>query len=175
MGRLQQTGSSELPWSVAEERVAALIAEFGPASRTGRRQSAAYPFTRLRADGVWHLGEDVPMDLISPLTTVTRRFDPAVEVDLVADPERVARIARTLVMSHFPESLAAEVQIATGLDPESAIGLVTEPMARRRSSSRRETIVVTWDRPAVRLLRVRRSDRRRHRRTRRRARPLVRL
>jgi len=55
LGRLAATGSSALPWSEAEERLANLIADFGPASRTGRRQSAAYPFTRLRTDGVWTL------------------------------------------------------------------------------------------------------------------------
>ena len=53
LGRLAETGSSELPWSETEERLANLIAEFGPSTRTGRRQSAAYPFTRLRTDGVW--------------------------------------------------------------------------------------------------------------------------
>ena len=53
LGRLAATGSSELPWSSAEAVLADLIAEFGPPSGTGRAQSAAYPFTRLRADGVW--------------------------------------------------------------------------------------------------------------------------
>jgi putative restriction endonuclease len=52
LGRLAATGSSQLPWSQAETELADLIAEFGPPSRTGRAQSAAYPFTRLRADGV---------------------------------------------------------------------------------------------------------------------------
>jgi putative restriction endonuclease len=53
LGRLAQSGSSSLPWSAAEPVLARLLAEFGPPSRTGRAQSAAYPFTRLRADGVW--------------------------------------------------------------------------------------------------------------------------
>jgi putative restriction endonuclease len=52
LGRLPESGSSSLPWSEAEERLANLIEEFGPTSKTGRAQSAAYPFTRLRADGV---------------------------------------------------------------------------------------------------------------------------
>ena len=53
LGRLEHTGSSSLPWPAAEPVLARLIAEFGPPSRTGRAQSAAYPFTRLRSDGVW--------------------------------------------------------------------------------------------------------------------------
>lgn len=67
LGRLAATGSSQLPWSQAEAELADLIAEFGPPPRTGRAQSAAYPFTRLRADGVWVLDQDVQMDLVGPL------------------------------------------------------------------------------------------------------------
>jgi putative restriction endonuclease len=47
--------------------LAELITEFGPPSTTIRVQSAAYPFTRLRADEVWVLDHDVPMDLVGPL------------------------------------------------------------------------------------------------------------
>jgi len=68
LGRVDTTGSSELPWSEAESRLADLIVEFGPASKTGRLQSAAYPFTRLRSDGVWQLDYDVPMDEVKPLS-----------------------------------------------------------------------------------------------------------
>jgi hypothetical protein len=55
LGRLAVTGSSAVPWSVAEVDLANLIDEFGHASRTGRAQSAAYPFTHLRSDQVWVL------------------------------------------------------------------------------------------------------------------------
>ena len=67
LGELANTGSSALVWSQVESRLAHLIAEFGPPSRTGATQRAAYPFTRLRADHVWSLSKDVPMDLIGPL------------------------------------------------------------------------------------------------------------
>jgi len=66
LGRLAATGTSAVSWSDAEDKLADLIAEFGPTSRTGRAQSAAYPFTRLRAHGVWILDRDVPMDNVSP-------------------------------------------------------------------------------------------------------------
>ena len=64
LGRLNATGSSELPWSTAESQLADLIAEFAPPSRTGRAHSAAYPFTRQRADGVWGLDQDVQVELV---------------------------------------------------------------------------------------------------------------
>ncbi len=52
LARLAATGSSNLPWSEAEKKLADLIEEFGPTSKTGGALSAAYPFTRLRVDGV---------------------------------------------------------------------------------------------------------------------------
>ena len=55
LGRLANTGSSALPWSQAQAQLGDVLAEFGPASRTSRSQSAAYPFTRLRSDFIWVL------------------------------------------------------------------------------------------------------------------------
>ena len=54
-----------MEFSEIEARLAGLISEFGPTSRTSQRQSAAYPFTHLRSDGVWVLDSDVPMDRVS--------------------------------------------------------------------------------------------------------------
>ena len=68
LGRLSTRGSSDLPWAEAHTQLADLIAEFGPASGTSCAQSAAYPFTRLRSDGIWTLDHNVPMDTIGPLT-----------------------------------------------------------------------------------------------------------
>lgn len=43
LGRLRRTGSSDLSWSEVEQELADVLAEFEPASRTGRAQSAATP------------------------------------------------------------------------------------------------------------------------------------
>ena len=64
LGHLNATGSSALPWAVAGPKLAELLSEFGPASQTAPVQAAAYPFTRLRSDGLWTLDRDVPMDRI---------------------------------------------------------------------------------------------------------------
>lgn len=53
LGQLAETGSSKVPWALVEVKLAALIAEFGPSSKTSAAQSAAYPFTRLQSDQVW--------------------------------------------------------------------------------------------------------------------------
>jgi putative restriction endonuclease len=154
LGRLSQTGSSSLPWSAAEPVLAELIAEFGPPSRTGRAQSAAYPFTRLRADGVWVLDQDVQMDLVGPLANrhVTGRFERSVEGALLADPALALSVARALVMSNFPETVAPDVLDAVGLDPrlvlDSPDGVrgARAQAGRRRDAGWRSAVLQAWDR-----------------------------
>src|SRR5687768_4638481 len=115
LGRLAGTGSSRIPCSVAEEKLADLIEEFGPPSQTGRAQSAAYPFTRLRADGVWTLDSDVPMDRVTPLRQdVSGRLEAELERVLQENPALVSTAARSLVDAHFPGTVAPDVLIAVG-------------------------------------------------------------
>ncbi|GAA2709447.1 phosphorothioated DNA-binding restriction endonuclease [Micromonospora olivasterospora] len=150
LGRLAGTGSSELPWSEAQQGLSDLIAEFGPASRTGRAQSAAYPFTRLRSDGVWTLSRDVPMDLVGPLSAhdVSGRFAESVEAALRGDPELLRSVARALVESHFPPTIAPDVLVAAGLDADEILHATapTAVAARRRRGGWRADILRAWDR-----------------------------
>jgi putative restriction endonuclease len=155
LGRLAATGSSELPWAQAETELADLIAEFGPPSRTGRAQSAAYPFTRLRADGVWVLDEDVQMDLVGPLAHehVTGQFEASVESALRARPALILTAARDLVLSNFPTTVAPDVLEAAGLDPREVLGagaVLPEagggPGERRRDAGWRFAVLEAWDR-----------------------------
>jgi putative restriction endonuclease len=150
IGRLIETGDSAVPWSVAEERLAELIEEFGPPSKTGRVQAAAYPFTRLRSDGVWQIDADVPMDNVGPLrqSHAVGRFSTEVEQALKLEPSRALDTARSLVLSHFPESLVADVLVAAGLDPNLVLNGVVSAAAedRRRSAAWRGRIVEAWDR-----------------------------
>jgi putative restriction endonuclease len=158
LGQLLATGSSALPWSSAETKLAELIAEFGPPSRTRPAQSAAYPFTRLRADRVWVLDKDVRMDDVRPLADgdVTGKFDAAVENALLARAALIPAAARELVMSNFPETVAADVLEAVGLDPDEVLGASGilaapdgtdgEPASRRRDAGWRARVLEAWDR-----------------------------
>lgn len=148
LGRLATTGSSGLPWMEAEKRLADLIAEFGPTSRTGRAQSAAYPFTWLRADGVWTLDRDVPMDTVGPLREgVTGRLEASLEAALRDRPELLDEAARGLDESHFPGTVAPDVLVAVGLDPDLLEGRgPVSPETRRRSSAWPAAVIAAWDR-----------------------------
>ena len=151
LGRLLATGSSELPWPSAKSALADLIAEFGPPSRTGRAQSAAYPFTRLRADGVWVLDKDVQMDLVGPLAHghVTGRFEASLESALLARPALIRATARDLVMSNFPDAVAPDVLEAVGLDPHEVLlarDVLPGPGERRRDPGWRAAVLQAWDR-----------------------------
>jgi putative restriction endonuclease len=156
LGRLQATGSSELPWSAAEPALAGLISEFGPVSRTGPAQSAAYPFTRLRTDGIWVLDQGVQMDRVRPLAEqhVVGQFEESVEAALRSDAGLITAAARSLVLSNFPDTIAPDVLEAVGLDAESVLGLAAgsdtmpRPSAgeRRRDPAWRRDVLEAWDR-----------------------------
>ena len=136
-------------------KLAALIAEFGRPSKTAPAQSAAYPFTRLRADGVWTLDADVQMDLVRPLAErhVTGRLVPQLEAAFRADPALIQAVARDLVTSNFPETVAPDVLQAVGLGGVSVLaGADMSPdggqagIGRRRDLGWRSAVLQAWDR-----------------------------
>ena len=148
LGHLADTGSSALSWSSVEQHLARLISEFGPPSATGASQSAAYPFTRLRADGVWTLSADVPNDRVGPLSAenVVGRLTPALEASL-SDRAVLRATARALVEAEFPPTIAGDVLAEVGLDPD--VILSTEAPGsngRRRSAAWPAAVLAAWDR-----------------------------
>jgi putative restriction endonuclease len=124
LGLLEKNGSSELPWSVAEVKLADLIARFASPAKAGAAQRAAYPFTHLRADGLWELDRDVVMDSVRELNAkqVTGKLEPTIEAAFRADPALVHEAARMLVTGSFPETIAPDVLDAVGLDATVVLG-----------------------------------------------------
>jgi putative restriction endonuclease len=148
LGRLVTRGSSAISWSADSEILADLIRDYGPPTSTSPAQSAAYPFTRLRTDRIWTLDQDVPMDRVRPLTThqVTGRLTAPLE-DALRNPDIAAAAARRLVEAEFPSTIAPDVLLAVGLDPESILTTADKtPTARRRRSSWASIILTAWDR-----------------------------
>lgn len=150
LAHLESTGSSAVTWHDAEGTLARLIREFGPQTRTAAKQSAAYPFTRLRSDGIWVLSADVPNDHVRNLDQEqpTGRFDDELERDL-KDPRIRAAVARALVDAHFPDTVAPDVLLAVGLDPDATLheGVASPegPGARRRSRRWVAEILAAWN------------------------------
>jgi putative restriction endonuclease len=152
LGRFLETGSSALTWSETVQRLADLVVDFGPPSRTSHSQSAAYPFTRLRSDGVWTLDVEVPMDRVGPLTEndPVGRFTPAIEKALT-NPKTLLITVRRIVEAEFPPSLVPDVLTAVGFDPDevaaAGTGVAVEAkVPRRRSGSWPAQILAAWDR-----------------------------
>lgn len=174
LGQLAATGSSKLRWSVVEEQLGRLILDYGPASKTPLAQAAAYPFTRLRSDGVWLLSEDVPMDLLGPLNVrdVTGRLDPEIE-ERLRDPELLHAVARVLVEAEFPPTIARDVLAEVGLDPDRISATVPRSYAIAASGRHLARPGADGLGSAVRVLRVRRAARLRQCRHRSCARALV--
>jgi len=151
LGQLTNSGSSALQWSVVQERLSGLLAEFGTSSSSGT-SGAAYPFTRLRNDGVWQLSRPVPDDNVGPLNAepIEGQFTADIESELRRSTESVNAVARVLVESQFPLTIAPDVLTAVGLDPDVVFG---SPIAtskgvggRKRDPNWRRQIVAAWDR-----------------------------
>lgn len=151
LGQLQRTGSSAMSWSIVEERLGAMLAEFGTPGRQGST-SVAYPFTRLRADGVWQLTRDVPDDNVGPLreSPIEGSFTPDLEAALRASPGEALEAARVIVEQQFPTTVAPDVIAAAGLDPDFVFGapaaLQSDDERRRRDPTWRHRILEAWDR-----------------------------
>ena len=151
LGRLSQTGTSELSWSEAEQELGELLVEYGPPSNSSPAKSAAYPFTRLRSDGFWTLSRDVREDMLKDLrqAPVTGRLDPAIEVALSSSPGALIGAAVRVALQQFPTSLLGEILDDVGIDFEpSSLDLTGfEPESRRkRRSSWRIAILQAWNR-----------------------------
>ena len=95
------------------------------------------------------------MDLVRPLATrhVTGQFDPSVESMLLARPELINAVARDLVVTNFPDTLAPDVLAAVGLDPHQILvvagappSAATVPEGRRWDPAWRAAVLEAWDR-----------------------------
>ena len=150
LGQLVNTGSSRMQWGEVDERLGFLLQEFGPPRKGSAKPE--YPFTRLRSDMVWELSRDVPNDQVRPLREepIAGQFVPDLESRLVSDPSAPHRVARGIIEQQFPMTIASDVLIATGLDPELVFseGLADSvpKSERRRSSSWPREILQAWDR-----------------------------
>ncbi len=107
LSKFVTTGSSELDWKSEVELVLPnLLARLG--ERHAGALGAAYPFTRLRNDGIWILSRNVSDDSLAQLRAakISGRFHDDVEVELVKRKKLALDCARNISKNQFGEKIS---------------------------------------------------------------------
>jgi putative restriction endonuclease len=141
LARLANGESRLMPFEEIRPRMKLLLKEFGPPRGT---VGPEYPFFWLTSDGIWEVpgSEGLRRRGTSaiPLTSelvrhkVSAGFIPGVFNAFAADKNLVQAAARSLLDSHFPQSMHSEILEAVGLtiDPELPIGRLQDPAFRAK-------------------------------------------
>ncbi|GAA2236362.1 MULTISPECIES: phosphorothioated DNA-binding restriction endonuclease [Kitasatospora] len=148
LGSYQQDADGELRYSVVEEELKRLLAEYGPSHPT----TPAYPFHHLVSDGVWEVrtdrGQGSPGSGVGVLRSsgATGRLASDLRAALAKEPSLLSRLVRVLLDTHFPPSLHVDLCEAVGLDLELAeTGPVhgTDAATRRQRDRRMRELILT--------------------------------
>ena len=122
LGRWHAGERGPVPFDEVDAAVGDLLRDHLPADRVARPE---LPFWHLQNDGVWMLdggvtqrppgkvGSAPPKGVLKD--GVSGHFAPAVAAAFEADADMVRRVAQSLVVSHFPASLRADVLTSLGL------------------------------------------------------------
>ncbi|MET9884697.1 phosphorothioated DNA-binding restriction endonuclease [Streptomyces sp. NPDC006430] len=147
LGRFQQDAQGELRYSVVEEDLKRLLAEYGPANKT----TPAYPFHHLVSDAVWEVRTD--HGLGSPGSGVRElrasgaagRLAPELRAALRREPSLLGRMARVLLDLNFPPSLHGELCEAVGLELEPSATERLSTVQRQRDRRMRELVLTAYE------------------------------
>ncbi len=147
LSRFQQDSGGALRYSLVEEDLGRLLAEYGPGNRT----TPAYPFHHLMSDGVWEVrterGPGSPGSRVGELraTGATGRLAPELRAALRREPSLLGRMARVLLDLHFPPSLHSELCEAVGLALEEAETGPVSAARRQRDRRMRELVLTAYE------------------------------
>ncbi|MEY4322294.1 MAG: hypothetical protein RL410_75 [Actinomycetota bacterium] len=117
LSKLALDGTSELKWTEIEAKLNELLEQFG---QRADERSAAYPFTLLTNDGIWHVSEGVnPNASPKQLQTLdaSGALDSPIENWLLVKRSNLMQAARAIAERQFPDTLIMEVLSLVGLDP----------------------------------------------------------
>ena len=136
LGRYQQGNYAALSFADAQTKLSALLAEFGPPTRT---TNVIDPFWRLQNDRIWRVegqtGGRMAERLLPPNIGILLEHDargnfvPEVAAALEAQPAYITQLGRDLLAAHFPISLHEDICAAAGLN------LMPQQQSARRGSS----------------------------------------
>jgi putative restriction endonuclease len=155
LGRYQRGDRSPLTFIDAQTKLARLLEEFGPPTRT---PNVLDPFWRLQNDGVWmvesgfggRIAETITPPNVGTLAASEAHgdFTSDVAATFVARPTYIARLGRDLLAAHFPPSLHEDICTEVGLEIdgiESAPEEVAMQPPRARDSEFRSRIIRAYE------------------------------
>ncbi len=122
LGEWQRTGNPKIAFTDIEDRLASLLAEFGPPRRSHHPE---LPYFHMTTDGIWQIDIDtallperkrrsIPKSFFHDNAT-PGGFSPDILMALAAEPALVDEIAGMLLEAHFPPSIHEDILIAAGL------------------------------------------------------------
>jgi putative restriction endonuclease len=132
----------------AEEPLDALLAEFGPPTKT----SAAYPFHHLTSDGLWVVttkdGGGSPGSSLGALRSsgATGALDGAFAAALLADHQLLVNVAHDLLATNFPTTLHDDIAEQVGLDLTGPVPAGVKAKAKpKRSREFRDQVLLAYE------------------------------
>jgi putative restriction endonuclease len=153
LGRLQQTGTTQVSFVEAEPVVDEMLAEFGPPRST----SSAYPFHHLQSDKFWTVTTSTGDGTTGSAGALRRsgaegQFVSELEAQLIEEPALIAIAANALLDANWESSLHDDILALAGLDLEAIeLGLARERVrqlkeeTRRRDPAFRERVLVAYE------------------------------
>lgn len=145
LGKLQQTGTSQVSFVSAESDLNQLLQDFGPPRK---KTSPAYPFHHLTTDGLWRVstahGSGSPGPSLRALRDgASGELEPSLVIALEQHPILFASVTRQLLDSNFPPSMHSDILDAVGLDIdqlEAGTKAMTSKARKRRQAFREEVL-----------------------------------
>jgi len=150
LGRLQRTGSPDVPFAEAKSDLTHLLVEFGPP----RRPNPGYPFHHLESDGLWsvrtNLGPGSPGSNIGQLVKheAVGSLAPGFVEAMKTDPRLFATVVRLLLDSNFPGTMHGDILDVAGIDVELIDmqgTLVAKGSGKRRDPAFRPAVLMAYE------------------------------
>lgn len=134
-------GKKEIPFGEAEKRLMALLNAYAPPVM--QQHQPELPYWYLRSDGLWEItgAEEFPRQRggfprMAALRNSSGHLPKAFAQALRASDAFVAKVVRSLLDAHFPESLHEDILAAVGLDLSRAETVAESPSFYVKSKQR---------------------------------------
>jgi putative restriction endonuclease len=125
LGRYYNDKTSKISYSEIEQKLKDLLIEFGPFRKSYHPE---FPFWYLQNDGLWEVDHIEKLKTEKGSTNPSRSelikyninggFPEKIYKELIQNKKLIFRIVKSILDSHFPESIHQDILEAVGLDTE---------------------------------------------------------